>query len=87
MIRKPLYDAGVTQGDLGPVWNVKPATVKTIMMRKAPRPTSSQYIGAVVELLKLDDFGATELPRQAAREAGYKIDGPSPGDSPTWRKP
>ena len=87
MIRKHLYDAGVTQGDLGPVWNVKPATVKTIMMRKAPRPMSSQYIDAVVEFLKLDDFDATELHRQAAREAGYKIDGPSLDDSPTRRKP
>ena len=27
--------------------------------------------------LKLDDFDATELHRQAAREAGYKIDGPT----------
>lgn len=77
MIRKHLYDNRIAQGDLGPVWNVRPATVKTIMMRKNPRPMSSQYIDALVEFLKLDDFDATALHRQAAREAGYKIDGPT----------
>lgn len=77
MLRKHLYDAQVAQGDLGAVWNCRPATVKTIMMRKNPRPMSSQYIDAFVEFLKLDDFDATELHRQAAREAGYKIDGPT----------
>ena len=77
MIRKHLYDNRIAQGDLGVVWNVRPATVKTIMMRKAPRPMSSQYIDAFIEFLKLDDFDATELHRQAAREAGYKIDGPT----------
>jgi len=76
MIRHHLYAEGKTQGSLAGPWNCKPETVKTIMSRRSGRPMSSQYIDAVVEYLKLDDFDATKLHKQAAREAGYKIDGP-----------
>ncbi len=86
MIRKHLYDARVAQGDLSAAWNCKPETVKTILARKSPRPMSSQYIDAFVEFLRLDDFDATELHRQAAREAGYKIDGPSLADPITKKR-
>ena len=51
--------------------------LEVLRYSKSPRPMSSQYIDAFVEFLKLDDFDATELHRQAAREAGYKIDGPT----------
>ena len=90
MIRKHLYDSRVTQGSLSAAWHCKPETVKTIMARRKARPMSSQYIDAFVEFLKLDDFDATELHRQGAREAGYKIDGPMLDDTvakpPTRRK-
>lgn len=81
MIRKHLYDSGTTQGSLAVPWNCKPETVKTIMARRKPRPMSSQYIDALVEFLRLDEFDATELHRQGAREAGYKIDGPMLDDT------
>lgn len=40
------------------------------------RPLTPQMIAGVVELLSLDEFDAAELYQQAAREAGYLIDGP-----------
>jgi len=80
MIRKHVADAGLLLADLHVPWKCKPNTVRCLMCNAADRnkrPLSSQYIDALVDYLKLDEFDATELYRQGAREAGYAIDGPT----------
>jgi hypothetical protein len=86
MIRKHVADHNLRLGDLSIPWKCKPASVRSIMCtRRAAtgRPLPSQFIDALVEFLKLDDFDRTALHRQAAREAGYAIDGPTVEDE-TW---
>lgn len=57
--------------DLAGPWNVRPATVKTIMHHG--RPLAPQHIDAFIEFLKLDEFDALELRIQGAIEAGWQI--------------
>lgn len=76
VIRKHMNDNNVTLKMLSVAWHCSPPTVSTTLSRGRKRPLSPQYIDAVVELMKLDDFDATELYRMAALEAGYRIDGP-----------
>lgn len=78
MIRKHLADAGVDQKSLHVAWDCKPKTVHNIMSRATNRRAlSPQHVDAFIAFLKLDDFDATRLHKQAAREAGFHIDGPS----------
>lgn len=71
LLRRHLREEGVNQTDLHRAWNIKPESVKSILLGK--RPLSPQYIDAAVEFLKLDEFDALELRLQGALEAGWQI--------------
>jgi hypothetical protein len=76
LIRRHLREENVQiNTGLAVAWDMHPNSAYRRMYDK--RPFTPQMITAVVELLKLDEFDATELYRQAAREAGYLIDGPT----------
>lgn len=66
-----------THDALADAWGVTRATVSTVLSRYKKRPIPARYIAGVIKLFQLDEFDATELYQQAAREAGYLIDGPT----------
>lgn len=76
LIRRHLREEGKRiNPELATAWDMHPNSAYRRMYDK--RPFTPQMIAAVIELLKLDEFDATELYQQAAREAGYLIDGPT----------
>lgn len=77
MIRKYMADHNCSQEALASAWGISRSSVSTTLSRHKKRPLPAHYIDAVIKLFQLDEFDATELYRQAAREAGYKIDGPT----------
>ena len=60
------------KGDLSRVLSLKPQSAASLMTKKFP--LTPHHIEAIVRGLKLDDFDAYELRRQAAIEAGWRID-------------
>ena len=71
LLRRHLREEGMDIQELAPWWNVQPNTVKGIMWHG--RPLSPQYIDAVIEALKLDEFDANELRVLGAIESGWNI--------------
>lgn len=76
MMRKHMHEEGILRRHLAVAWDCTRETVTTRLSMARKRPLASQHVDAFIELLKLDEFDATELHRMAAREAGFKIDGP-----------
>lgn len=60
------------KGDLSRVLSLKPQSTASLMTKKFP--LTPHHIEAIIRGLKLDDFDAYELRRQAAIEAGWRID-------------
>lgn len=76
LLRRHLREEGKRiSPDVATAWDMHPNSAYRRFYDK--RPFTPQMIAAMVELLNLDDFDATELYRQAAREAGFLIDGPT----------
>lgn len=76
MIRKHMANHNYSLAALAKVWGMTPSSVSTTLSRHKKRPMPAHYIAAVIDLFQLDEFDSTELYRQAAKEAGYLIDGP-----------
>lgn len=72
LIRKHLRQEGRMVKDLAKAWNVVPVSAYRIMYTPS-RPLSPQYVDAVIDMLRLDDFDATQLRLRAANEAGWNI--------------
>lgn len=75
MIRQHLSEAGMSQRQLAIKWGYAPTSFNARMTRTA-RPLDAEFITRFIATLKLDEFDAAELHRQAAREMGFRIDGP-----------
>ena len=74
LMRRHLNMERIAISKLAAVWN---QTEKSAYRRfYHPNPFPPAMIEAFANLLKLDEFDRCELHKQAAREAGYLIDGP-----------
>lgn len=72
IIRRHLREEQREMRELAAAWDVKPATVKTIM--RHGRPLAPQHLYGVIALLGLDEFDALELHLQGAIEAGWQLE-------------
>ena len=76
IIRRHLYHNRMTiKGDLSRILGLTPGGAATLMTKTHDLP--ARQIDQFCNAMSLDDFDRTELHRQAAREAGFRIDGPS----------
>lgn len=76
MLRRHLREEGKRiNPELAQAWNMHPNSAYRRMYDK--RPYTPQMIDAAADMLSLDEFDRAELHRQAAREFGFRIDGPT----------